>query len=97
MLEEKKLRVLITQTRKILKVDERGSPGSARQLVSRAMQAGIVPKDAGENPLLEDTRANWEGLANDLWISKSFLSFFSIWRAIFLNGNVAQTLGGHFF
>lgn len=70
-LDDRKLGKLVTQIASERRVElANGQWDSLRQLVSGAMQAGLVPKDAG-HPLVADTPEAWEDIASGLWIDKA--------------------------
>lgn len=67
-LDPGKLGKLITKMSKELKIDLMSEQwDQMRQLVSKAMQAGITPDDMG-SPLNPDNETSWIELADDCWI-----------------------------
>lgn len=71
-----KLGKLVTQVARARKVDLSSDQwDSIRQLVNKAMMAGIVPADKGE-PLIPDLRENWQAIAEDeLWLTPEEFEF----------------------
>lgn len=66
----------------------------ARDLLGAAMQAGLVPRDEGR-PLVSDTPATWEALADRVGILPEDLSFFQniVYQALLRNNQLV--LAGH--
>lgn len=75
-LEEKKLGKLVSQVARDRKVELSSDDWEGlRQLVTGAMQAGIVPTSAGDSGLAPDNLASWKAVADNLMLFSDQFEF----------------------
>jgi len=94
-LDEKKLGKLVSQVAASCKTRLSSEQwGDIRQLVTKAMQRGIVPDDVGE-PLTPDTRENWQAIAeSELSLGQDEFEFiYELAREVLSESNVLARRG----
>lgn len=93
-IDDKKLGRLVSEVAKERRVELSSEQwDELRRLVSKLMQVGLVPGDAGR-PLAPDTPETWSAAADELWIDSDGLDFYRDLAREILERNNALTRQG---